>query len=288
MRASGKEITKKMRVELLVATMNQNDASILNRMHVQSDAIVINQGHPFEWREFQWDSNHIRFLSCEELGVGLSRNTALMRAHGDICLFADDDLIYRDGYAEKICSAFKECPDADILVFNIQSIGGKKSRYQIRKPMRIHRFNFARYGAARIAVRRSSVFQHHVAFSLLFGGGAQYSCGEDTLFLHDCLKAGLKIYAVPITLADVDDSTSSWFRGYNEKFFMDRGALYKAMYPRTAFFQSLIYLLRHKSIWKMNSSLIRALRCMKKGIKDYAIYGGDHGEKEETGCGIVS
>lgn len=170
MKASDKKIKREepLSVELMIATVSQNDDSVLDRMHVQSDAIVINQGSPFQWQEFRQDDHLIRFLCCEELGIGLSRNTALMRARGDICLFADDDLVYRDGYVEKIGRAFQEHPDADVIVFNIQSIGARKRRYQIPKPKRIHWYNFERYGAARIAVRRTSIFQHHISFSLLF------------------------------------------------------------------------------------------------------------------------
>ena len=263
MKASDKKIKREepLSVELMIATVSQNDDSVLDRMHVQSDAVVINQGSPFQWQEFRQDDHLIRFLCCEELGIGLSRNTALMRARGDICLFADDDLVYRDGYVEKIGRAFQEHPDADVIVFNIQSIGARKRRYQIPKPKRIHWYNFERYGAARIAVRRTSIFQHHISFSLRFGGGAQYPCGEDTLFLRDCLKAGLKIYAVPITLADVDDSTSSWFSGYDEKFLMGRGALYRAMYPRLALFWSFIYLLRHSIIQQRSYLSFYFMRC---------------------------
>ena len=267
---------EQLRVELLVATMNQKDDSILERMRVQSDAVVINQGCPFQWREFRRDAHQIRFLCCEELGIGLSRNTALTRARGDICLFADDDLVYRDGYAEILERAFGSFPDADVLVFNIRSIGARKNRDQIQRPMRVHWFNFERYGAARIAVRRTSIFQHRISFSLLFGGGAQYSCGEDTLFLRDCLKAGLKIYAVPVTLADVDDSTSSWFRGYDEKFLRGRGALYRAMYPRLALLWCFVYLLRHRKVWQENGSFAGALRSMKRGAVDYTVHGGEY------------
>ena len=39
-------------------------------------------------------------MSFTERGVGLSRNNALMRASADICLFADDDIIYENNYKE--------------------------------------------------------------------------------------------------------------------------------------------------------------------------------------------
>ena len=49
-------------VELMIATVSQNDDSVLDRMHVQSDAVVINQGSPFQWQEFRQDDHLIRCL----------------------------------------------------------------------------------------------------------------------------------------------------------------------------------------------------------------------------------
>ena len=44
----------------------------------------------------------IKSYGCllNERGIGLSRNTALMRATADIILFADEDVTYKDGYAK--------------------------------------------------------------------------------------------------------------------------------------------------------------------------------------------
>ena len=46
MKASDKKIKREepLSVELMIATVSQNDDSVLDRMHVQSDAVVINQG----------------------------------------------------------------------------------------------------------------------------------------------------------------------------------------------------------------------------------------------------
>ena len=51
MKASDKKIKREepLSVELMIATVSQNDDSVLDRMHVQSDAVVINQGSPFQW-----------------------------------------------------------------------------------------------------------------------------------------------------------------------------------------------------------------------------------------------
>ena len=42
---------------------------------------------------------------------------ALMRADADICLFADDDMVYEDNYVEIIENAFRDNPYADVIVF---------------------------------------------------------------------------------------------------------------------------------------------------------------------------
>ncbi len=38
----------------------------------------------------------------------------------------------------------------------------------------------------------------HVSFSLLFGGGARATAmGEDSLFIRDCIRSGMKVYKTP-------------------------------------------------------------------------------------------
>ena len=91
-----------MRLQVLISTMHQTDHSLLDKMNIQSDAIVINQCDRNEIEEFEYKGHHIQWMSLKERGVGLSRNTALMRADADIVLFADDDVIYDDGYEKKL------------------------------------------------------------------------------------------------------------------------------------------------------------------------------------------
>lgn len=87
-----------------------------------------------------------------------------------------------------------------------------------------------RFGAARIAFRRKSITKNGITFNLHFGGGTEYSAGEDTLFLHDCLRKGLKIVAVPDSIATLlENRESTWFKGYTDKYFLDRGALFAAI-----------------------------------------------------------
>ncbi|MCD7842370.1 MAG: glycosyltransferase family 2 protein, partial [Lachnospiraceae bacterium] len=81
-----------------------------------------------------------------------------------------------------------------------------------------------------MAFRRRKLIDSGVRFSTLFGGGARYSNGEDSLFIRDVIKAGLKIYRTPVCIGEEIPRPSTWFTGYHEKFFFDRGVLYAFLY----------------------------------------------------------
>lgn len=240
------------RVQVLVAAMNQNDHSLLEKLNIQSDAIVGNQYDYNSIEHFVWgeSNNSITYLNLNERGVGLNRNNALMRAIGEFCIFADDDMTYVDGYPQIIEKYFDEHQDADVIVFNIKE--NKPTRYIIKKFHRVRWYNFLRYGAVRIAIRRNKVFEQGILFNLCFGGGTEHSAGEDVLFLSECLKKGLHIYAVPEVIATLnDDRKSTWFQGYTDKFFVDKGFLYSIMskkWRRMLCFQDAI---RHRKKYGM-------------------------------------
>ncbi|HAH71451.1 MAG TPA: hypothetical protein DCL74_07200, partial [Succinivibrionaceae bacterium] len=139
-----------------------------------------------------------------------------------------DDMRYVDGYEKIVENAFLSHPDADIIIFNLKE--KKPTRYIIKKEEKVGYLNYLRYGAARIAVKLKSVRENGIYFDQCFGGGTEHCHGEDNIFLTDCLKAGLKIYAVPVTLAELtEERESTWNAGYDDKFLRDQGALFKAI-----------------------------------------------------------
>lgn len=256
-----------MKLQVLISTMNQENYSILDRMNIESDAIVINQCDKNKFEEFKYKGNNIKFISLNEKGVGLSRNNALMRADSDICVFADDDVEYVKNYKEIICQAFEKNPKADFIVFNVPSTNKSRKDYIIKKWSRIYRFNCLRYGTYRFAIRTSSIRKKNINFSLLFGGGAKYSCGEDSLFIYECITKGLRVYASPNIIGSVSHETSTWFKGYNEKFFVDKGAFFTCLSKKFSKLLCLQLLIRHKWMYKDgNLTFKEAYKFMKNGI----------------------
>ncbi|MEH6944421.1 glycosyltransferase family A protein [Bacillus sp. JJ722] len=256
-----------MKVQVLLSTMFQTDYSLLKKVNIQSDAIVVNQCDYNKFEEFNYDGYTIQYFSFNERGVGLSRNTALMRADGDICIFADDDLTYVNNYKEIILGEFKKNPQADIIVFNVPSTNNHRPTCIIRRNSRVKWYNSLRYGAVNIAIRTEKIKRANIYFSLLFGGGAKYSAGEDSLFIMDSLRKGLKIYASSQTIGYVKQEYSSWFEGYTEKYFFDKGVFFACLSKRWAKLLCLYFVVRHRKMLKKEKKISEAIALMIKGTR---------------------
>ena len=256
-------------LQVLISTMHQQDHQFIKSMNLNSDAIIINQTNTTSASEVIYENHTIQFYSFSERGVGLSRNNALMRATADICILADDDVMYDEGYGQKIIQSFKSIPDADVIIFNLPSLNPDRPEYIIKKKTRVRKLNSLRYGASRIAFRTHKLHSTNVTFSLLFGGGAKYSSGEDSMFVYQCIQAGLKVYAVPDRLGTLRQEESTWFEGYTTKFFLDKGSFFKNLSPRMALIYAWYYAVRNYKKFNTDMKLPTIIRLLNKGVKQY-------------------
>lgn len=255
-----------MNIQVLVAAMNQSDHSLLSKMNIRTDAIVANQCDRNSIEEFLYNGKSIKYLNFAERGVGLNRNNALMRASADICIFADDDMVYVDNYDEIIIRSFEENPQADVIIFNLKE--KIPSRYIITQKTKVGYFNYLRYGTARIAVRLESIKRNGIYFNECFGGGTKHCHGEDNIFINACLKKKLNIVALPEYIAELtEERKSSWNNGYDTKYLEDQGALYRTLsqkYWKLLCLQDALR--RYKSY---NIPWYKAYGIMKKSGKQY-------------------
>lgn len=258
------------KLQVLCATMHQKDFSKIKEMNIQSDVLFANQAqNDYVW-EMKTPYMHAKMITTKTRGVGKNRNIALQNATSKICLFADDDIIYVDDYEKIILNAFAEIPDADAIVFNVETIGKDMLRRTNSKIKRVHKYNCFNYGAVRIAVKLDSVRKNGIVFSEKFGGGTIFSAGEDSIFMADMLKKKMKIYTYFQTIAKIPQNESTWFCGYNEKYLYDKGALFCALSKPFAHLLCLQDLIRHPRIYKENNiGFMRAYKVMIKGIKGY-------------------
>ena len=238
------------RLQLLVATMNLTDIiGLCDEMHIASDALIINQADSVKYEYVFYHGYKIECYTFAERGLSRSRNNALLRCTGDILCIADDDMVYTDTYREDIISEFQKHPEADALVFNVTALNDERSGKPIEKYARVGKRESREYGSVHIAIKKRALIGKNVYFNTLFGSGAMYSCGEDTLFLKELIEKGLKLYKSPIRIASVDMSDSTWFKGYNEKYFKDKGALIEAAYPRISGLLAILQEGRNSKKW---------------------------------------
>ena len=181
-----------MKIELLVSALNKEPAELLSKMNIDADALLINQCDREGSFSFNKDEHVYRIIESKERGVGKSRNLAIENAEGDILLFSDDDIVYENDLSEILEKEFDDHPEADGIFFNVRVCPERKT-YENTEFKKISFRRVGRYPAYSFAIRREKLIESHVSFSELFGGGAKYSNGEDSLFIRDCLKAGLGI-----------------------------------------------------------------------------------------------
>ena len=251
-----------MKLEVLLSVINLNKKN-LDRFNIKSKCTVINQCK----KEFFEKYKNYNIYSYNETGVSNSRNRGLEHITEDIIIFCDNDVVYNDNYDKLILNEFKNNKEADAIIFNFD-VKNRNKRI-IKKRKKLHIYNSLNYATYNIAIRRKSI--KNIKFNNMFGPGSKYSNGSDTMFIVDLFKNKLKIYSSPSYLGTVYNNSSTWFKGYNEEYFFNKGALFTAINKRLRHILCLQYLLRHKDVL-INYKLLKAYKIMIKGSNDYLNY----------------
>lgn len=254
-----------MTFQVLVATMHQYDFSIADKMNIHCGSVIANQADKEEITNRLLETYEQKMITTSTRGVGLNRNIALLAASADIVLFADDDVVYYDDIPRRVLDAFAEFPQADVIVFGMDMVkDGEIFDKRRCKNKRLHVWNSMRYGTCRIAARRSALINNNITFHQCFGGGCPFSSGEDSLFLKKCFDSGLKVYSHEYVLGTCNKDTSSWFAGYNEKYFYDRGVLVRHLFPKTAYLMALYFGICFKRETEIKT--LKRLRLIYSGV----------------------
>ncbi len=264
------------RLQILISAVNKDPEELIGSMNLGCDAVIVNQliGDYDEKAVKGADNDCIklfkdyeaRVMNRREKGVGLSRNTALLASDHELIQFGDDDIVYDDGYVSRVVSEFDAHPEADMLLFNVKAQEGRET-YWNEDFARVTWKNYGRYPAYAICARRDKLIRSGVKYSLLFGGGAPYMNGEDSLFLHDCLKAGLNIYRTTVAIGKEKKGQSTWFKGYTDKFFFDRGVLYHFLYGKMAVIFGFRFLFKNRKEMCGEKGLLKCWGLLIDGVK---------------------
>lgn len=266
---------------VLVSTMNQPDnATLQKEMNIGGRYTVINQVTKVNDVPVDINSQSRKFLSFKERGLSRSRNRAVENSTAEICVVADDDMYYVDGYQEIISEAYKKYPDADIIAFHVDNEDKVKQK-KVMKEGRIGFIKSMRIASWQITFKRSSLLKKGIIFDEKFGTGTEDYMGEENILLFDCLKSKSKIYYVPTKIATLKkDTESTWFNGYDEKYFIVSGKKFHRMSAWCSYLMAVQFALRKRSRYKGGFGTFKALSYLFQGIRDdkkrkHIYYAGD-------------
>ena len=257
-----------MKLEILLSCMNQTDDTLIRNSRITGEVLVVNQCGRDGERTFSTEKGHVRWLDSSARGLTVSRNLALSESRADVCLLCDDDEVFQPDYEEKILNAYTQLPEADVIIFNMvnrpAALGDSVTRIRFPKTIRVSSWQ--------ISFRRKNLLAAGVRFDELLGAGTGNGAEEELKFLTDCEKAGLKIYYVPERIASVAQAESTWFDGFNEQFFYNRGATtrYILGYPLAAAY-AVYYVARKKDMYLEYITPLNALKAIFRGMHDNKI-----------------
>ena len=256
-----------MKLQVLLSAMYLDGYEYIDSLHIQGDCVVINQCDHEADTVIQDERRTVHYIETTERGLSKSRNMAIRNADAEVCILCDNDVEYDEGYETLICDAFHKYPEADVIVFYIKRKEKPQPNYPTER--RMNYLSVMKIFSPEIAFRREAVNRMGIHFHESFGAGARYYMGEENIFLYDCLRAGLKIQYMPIRIATLRETQSTWFTGYEDHFFVSRGANYTAMTRKFCILLMLQFAVRKRGEYQKDQTMFRAIRLMLQGRRAY-------------------
>lgn len=255
-----------MRIEVLVSVMNEDNIDFYKKLNIKSDCLIINQTDKNGYEEIEENGYKIRMISTSTRGSGVSRNIGLLNSKADVILLCDDDEVLEDDYVEKIKKEFETYPDTDFFIMKTIIYQNKKEIVKVKDDKELKIFNSLKYGSVHFAFKREKIEKYNISFSTYFGAGSENGSGEDSLFIKDAFKNNLKLRSSTKLIAKVYNDQSTWFKGYDEDFFFNKGQLSRAIFPKAYRFYIEYFLKKHEK-FMVNINKKTARKKMLEGAK---------------------
>lgn len=262
---------KLKKIAVLVSTLNCNDITkLLDDLNINSDCIVVNQCDikNEEMIDRKYKGHRLRIINSPERGLSNSRNKAIKNIFSDIdiIVFADDDERLSNDYASKIIEKYNSNLIADGIVFNVKRTNGNLNK-KIGKT--INQVNLFRACSVSLSFKYMSI--KNIKFDNRFGtGSGGYVCGEENIFVSDCLKNKNKIYTSNYIMCELTGTRpSTWFNSIDEKLLHAKGACFKRIHRYLYPLFNLDFAIRKFNEYKCNFNFFNALKILFDGSNSF-------------------
>ena len=234
---------KNISLEILISTKDRDNLDFLNNIFVNNNAhsnpiLIINQTQNLNFSCPH--SDNINLINVNEIGLSKSRNLAIANAKADICLLADDDIVYENNFESIILNAFNLNPSADIITFKMNDFKGNSFKdYPIIKKHNKKSLSFV--NSVVIAFRRNSIISNKVFFDENFGLGSTFQTADEYVFLRNALNLNLNIvFHNEVILSHPVDSSGKDVA--SDRILFAKGALFYKYYNIFSFLKLIHYL----------------------------------------------
>lgn len=209
--------------------MLQEDLNFLDAIFSNNDIndfklIIVNQTD----EEKQLFSNlpNVKVINSFERGSPASRNLAIKHATADVCLMADDDIIYLPHLKEHIETAYQNHPKAAMISF--QAIDETQKLYTDYFPPGIHdKKSLKKIYTWVISFKRAIFKAHQVYFNHYFGVGSVFKGETEYVFLRNGYDKGLKMVHVAKNIVQHPNENSGKRMGSDNSLFARSALAYR-------------------------------------------------------------
>lgn len=258
-------------VEILVATMRRSSLDFLwdmfkNNNHEDFNILIVNQTTTD--KQLVSNFNHIKVINSFEFGVPKSRNLAISSATSDICLMADDDIIYQPNLKTIITNAYLRYSDAAMISF--EASDEDELKYTNYFPEGDHtKKSLKKIYTWVISFRREIYCKNNIFYNMHFGFGASFKGEEEYVFLRNAYDEGLKMMHVSKTIVQHPNENSGRLMGSDNALFA-RSALAHRFYGNFSYLwlmKYVFFIYRHNYI--AFSQILNKYKMGMKGISKY-------------------
>lgn len=265
------ELIMKLSFEILLSTMFKTDLSFLKKIFAHEhfsnfNILIINQTD--EEKVLISDYENIRVINSLERGSPASRNLAIKNAIGDICLMADDDIVYQPNLKETILEAYSQNSDMDMISF--EAIDENEAPYANYYPEGNHDKISLKEIYTWVITFKREVFNHyHIYFNHFFGVGSVFKGETEYVFLRNAFDKNLKMYHISKTIVMHPYESSGRKMGGDEAIYA-RSALTQRFYGNLSYFWLIKYLF---FVWRNNYINLKQIPLkFKIGLKGISKY----------------
>ena len=229
-------------LEILLSTKDRANLDFLNNIFINNNShsnsiLIINQTQKTNFSCPKPDN--VNLININEIGLSKSRNLAIHNAKSDICLLADDDIVYENNFDSVIINAFDQNPTADIITFKMNDFNG--NQFKEYPKIKFHnKKSLSSVNSVVIAFKRDSIVSNKILFDEKFGIGSVFQTADEYVFLQNALNLNLNIIFHNEVILSHPFNSSGKDVG-SDRILFAKGALFYKYYNVFSFFKLIHY-----------------------------------------------